>query len=1063
MKMYNSLKILPKTFLRIPLCPLSKTDEFFKTKGEDKAIRFLTQFFKVKINNDALKIASSVLHDAFTEFVSAKKEISYKQKQRLFYSLYKYFVRMCSRPTPFGLFAGCNVSDINTNDTIDTARLNARAIMPFFRYDSVFLYTLVEELLKNETVLMSGKFFLNTSIWEKDDKIRYIENANNATGTMYELSTVELDEALQEVLQLVQEGKSRTAIIEKLQSFGISKKEINEYLMELTKSNILVHELIASLMSPDPMPALLTFLSSFKEKSVIRLWGKKITIGKLKKELQSLYLLKDITGQDQLHRNFSKFLKGFQQSLLNVDDSVSISKKLRVDYLPEFSNTKVVDIDEDAQEILSMLSAFHYNHDNAYLEGFKSLFSERHDQEPVPLLNILDNEIGINYLANTGMSAVTSRKNTAEHPLSRLIFDRYFSFANSGASSLNLTRGDLEYVIANQSRPHRLQTLLTTCYNLVVLREQGQNQYRIKWYASPCHGFLNRFQYMSAEISKLIQEIVGYDQALIDGEAFEFVDILHKPTRHRSGNVTQFERLFKYSINVLYDDSDESNILLSDIEVCVKEGMVLLRSKKINKFLIPVLSSAYNVDTDQHPYFRFLVHVGKQFVVNPMNIFWPEKLNNRNYLPRIVCEKVILSEATWQFYEKDIKQLHPSMPMDVFTGWKNKWKLNDRVVLVEGDNELYFDLTNEFSVRVFLDTIQPMKYLKIFEFLESNNNVVVRDEMNNGFASQCFYFFVPGKKELTTGFKQFLQPVKEAGQEKRFFYPGSEWIYLKLYCNQISANKIIHQYIQPAIQELYQKSLPSFAWFFIRYADPHYHIRLRVKTADFVEVFPILSKHLNKASESQLIYNIQLDTYRRELERYGGKTIEPVESIFHFDSLAIMNIINLYQGKVIPGDQTSYLIAIKLIDSMFAALGFERNDKIEIIRSLDHSFGTEFNKSTNKSLKSQLASMYRVMSKQIVELLAGQNNYTPFNDWSASVKAITEGRGQGIKQIVASHTTVTKDNWKEVASSLVHMTMNRLFFKDNRFHEMAVYDLMNCAYKSIAARKMNTHETTGAH
>ncbi|WP_126971986.1 lantibiotic dehydratase [Gynurincola endophyticus] len=1063
MKTYNSLKILPKTFLRVPLCSLSKTDEFFKTKDEDKAIRFLTQFFKVKINNDALKIASSALHDAFSEFVIAKKEISQKQKQRLFYSLYKYFVRMCSRPTPFGLFAGCNVSDINQDDTVNTARLNAQAIMPFFRYDSVFLYTLVEELLKNEAILMSGKFFLNTSIWEKDDKVRYIENANNATGTLYELSTVELDDGLQEVLQLVREGKSRMEIIEKLKSFGISKKEINEYLMELTRSNILVHELIASLMSPDPMPALLAFLNSFKEKSTIHLWGKKVTIGKLQKELQSLYILKDITGDNQLHKNFSKFLKGFQQSLLNVDDAVSISKKLRVDYLPDFSSTRVMNIDEDAKEILSMIAAFHFNHDNAYLEGFKNLFSERHDLAPVPLLNILDNEIGINYLTNTGMNAAASKKSSAEHPLSRLIFDRYFSFAGSGSTSLNLTRADLEYVIANQSRPHRLQTLLTTCYNLVVLREQEQNQYRVRWYAAPCHGFLNRFQYMSAEISKLIQEIVGYDQTLIDGEAFEFVDILHKPTRHRSGNVTQFERLFKYSINVLYDDSDESNILLSDIEVCVKEGIVLLRSKRINKFLIPVLSSAYNVDTDQHPYFRFLVHVGKQFIINPMNIFWPEKLNNRNYLPRIACEKVILSEATWQFYEKEIKQLQTGMSMHAFTEWKNKWKLNDKVVLVEGDNELYFDFTNEFSVRVFLDTIQPMKYLKIFEFLETNDNVVIRDEKNDGFASQCFYFFVPEKKEYTPDFKQFLQPETHCDHEKRFFYPGSEWIYLKLYCNQISANKIIHQYIQPAVQELYQKSLPAFAWFFIRYSDPHYHIRLRVKTADFVEVFPVLSKYLNKASESQLIYNMQLDTYRRELERYGGKTIEPVELIFHYDSLAVMNVINLYQGKVIPGDQTSYLIGIRLIDSMFDALGFNKNDKIEIIRSLDHSFGTEFNKSTNKALKSQLASMYRIMSKQIVEVLTDQSNYAPFNDWSASIKAITEVREQAIKRIVAEYTGVTKDNWKEVAASLVHMTMNRLFFKDNRFHEMAVYDLMNCAYKSIAARKMNTHETTGAH
>lgn len=117
---------------------------------------------------------------------------------------------------------------------------------------------------------------------------------------------------------------------------------------------------------------------------------------------------------------------------------------------------------------------------------------------------------------------------------------------------------------------------------------------------------------------------------------------------------------------------------------------------------------------------------------------------------------------------------------------------------------------------------------------------------------------------------------------QRLFIPGSEWVYVKIYTGAKTADKLLSHSLFLFIKELKRNKLIK-KWFFIRYVDEDFHLRLRLLAEKEDCVGIILSLFANRFSnliEDGVIWKIQLDTYNRELERYGNSLIEISESFF---------------------------------------------------------------------------------------------------------------------------------------------------------------------------------------
>jgi thiopeptide-type bacteriocin biosynthesis protein len=84
-------------------------------------------------------------------------------------------------------------------------------------------------------------------------------------------------------------------------------------------------------------------------------------------------------------------------------------------------------------------------------------------------------------------------------------------------------------------------------------------------------------------------------------------------------------------------------------------------------------------------------------------------------------------------------------------------------------------------------------------------------------------------------------------------------------------------------------------WFFLRYADPQAHLRVRFHGDPPTlqqAVWPALRAAAAPFLGDRRIWRLTLDTYEREIERYGGpEGVEVAEELFHADSEAVLSIV----------------------------------------------------------------------------------------------------------------------------------------------------------------------------
>jgi thiopeptide-type bacteriocin biosynthesis protein len=287
----------------------------------------------------------------------------------------------------------------------------------------------------------------------------------------------------------------------------------------------------------------------------------------------------------------------------------------------------------------------------------------------------------------------------------------------------------------------------------------------------------------------------------------------------------------------------------------------------------------------------------------------------------------------------------------------------------------------------------------------------------------------------------------------RTFSLGSEWLYYKLYCGVKTGDTILTDVIKPLTEQLIKEGLID-SWFFIRYADPEIHIRVRFHFTDTQQIGSVIGLFQNaikKYEENGLIWKTQTDTYQREIERYGESAMLLGEQIFYYDSKCIVDMLDLIDGD--DGEEIRWLFAIRAVNELLSNFNYSFEEKRELLEDLKTGFALEFN--MNKALKMQVDKKFRTHRKSIVDILDTKN------DEGSELEELFEilnERSSKIKPIVNQILNLHKNNelplsLNDLLASYIHMLLNRLFKNKQRLHEMVVYDLMWRTYRSEIAKQ----------
>lgn len=289
---------------------------------------------------------------------------------------------------------------------------------------------------------------------------------------------------------------------------------------------------------------------------------------------------------------------------------------------------------------------------------------------------------------------------------------------------------------------------------------------------------------------------------------------------------------------------------------------------------------------------------------------------------------------------------------------------------------------------------------------------------------------------------------------QRNFIIGDNWLYYKVYTGTKTADTILIDVINPIANALIEENIID-KWFFIRYGDPKHHLRIRFHCIDKSNLGIVMSKFLpyfNDLISQDLIWKIQTDNYRRELERYGENTIELSESLFFYDSLLIVSALEIIGGE---DDELRWLFALRNIDNLLNNFRYTLDDKLILFEYLKIGFGAEFG--MNKDLNKQIDLKYRNYRYQIEEIITIKQNQD--SEFSKIIN-ILENFNNNIKSLANTILDYNNSNLlmidlNNLLISHIHMSMVRLFKSKNRIHEMVIYDFLYRYYKSCKARSIN--------
>lgn len=1061
------IKVLPFSVLRTPLLPYNGLANLQFTD--------LKHIFSNKAVQEAIFLASPSLYTTMQEWLEGKMKDA-KKIEKLEISLAKYLLRMSYRCTPFGLFAGithiekCNIdfSLCNVDEKQPEAQTKVYATfkqakiydtLRHTRLDMDYLCALSYNLTKNAEIRETLRYFPNNTIYEIGENLRYAEYRIYKRSRNHFLVSIDNSIYVQKILEVAASGAVPQQLAESIVDEEITFNDAIDFVYEMIDNQVLSSELEPHITGEEYFDRLL--LKSLPNLAVLN------EINQTLRQIDKQPLGSAVSQYYEIAEKLKSLGTDFELGqLFQVDTKQNVSVELPQVVLDDLSSTI---------ELL-LATAQYKEHPN--LKKFKELFRERYETQEMPLLQVLDNETGMGYppqeshqadnspllngigIGFMGQNQVNSYEWTS---FQQFLVDKYINTIANKEKTIQINKAEIQRLALNR-QSYSPATSLKCFASILATKDIEQDETKYQIYLKGVSGpsaatLLGRFCHLDNNLAENIKQAL-VEEANSNPDAI-FAEIVHI-NQGRIGNISMRPQLRNYEIPILVQASTdtESTILLKDLMVSVKNNRIVLRSKTLNKEVIPRLSSAHNFGANALPFYHFLCEMQFQNCITGYHWNWGV-LANRDTLPRVIYEdKVILSKAKWVLKASEITPIANAKIEEQLPKLKEliaKRELPRFVILVEGDNELPIDTENELCLAVLLDFVKPNRQIILEENLFTTNNLIATNE-KGGFTNE-FVFplqYVPEEQESLSKTKQTLSSIENltSSEVTRNFAVGSSWLYLKIYCGVKTADKILTEVIRP-IAEKYLDSNEIEKWFFIRYTDPQHHIRLRFykENGNFGDILKELHQLLQPYLHTNLISTIQSDIYKREIERYGTVNIENSETLFCYDSIAIVNILSQLANDD-SGDVLRWQLALLGTDKLLTDFGLDLPAKKEFMTILQTGFHAEFG-IRNKDAKKMLSDKFRTERKVITELLTKE--FTE-SDAIFPIIKIFEQRSQDLKPIIATILEQQKNQqldveFNDLLGSYIHMFINRFLRSKQRQHELVIYDFLVQFYTSELARK----------
>jgi thiopeptide-type bacteriocin biosynthesis protein len=1048
--------------LEAPRTP-SESEELESAVARDRAVlglRLRAAYRRPELR-DALFLASPVLEQSLDGWLVGEPG---RQADSLEPSLTRYFVRACARPTPFGLFAGCSTGTIGPRTRLELP--GRAAYRRHSRLDGAYLDALTAALAREPALADTLVFRPNTSLYRVGGRVRYVQARidRDAHGgerrRTHHLVAVDDSKAVTRALAVAESGATASDLALELTGDRITEAAARGFVAALIERQIVVPELGLRATGVEPLDDVVTQL---RDAGAIDAAG---VLDRVRTELESV----DRAG---LATETGRY-RALAAQLEELPTKAALPQLFQVDMTkPAPAAVLGEAVVAELSRGVELLCGLVRPPSNDELTRFRDAFTARYERIAVPLVEALDEESGIGAtLAASGRAAASPLLAGLPFALAgedtrpwgrreRVLLNLLARALARGDREIVLDRTDLDAMVEPRHPPvpDAFAVMATIAAASQEALDRGDFRVLFQGAEGPSGArLLGRFLYADPELRQGVENHLRAEEALRPDAVF--AEIVHIP-RGRLGNIVYRPVLRAYELPYLGRSGAPaaSQLPVTDLLVSVDDGEIVLRSQRLGKTVVPRLTTAHNFRAGSLTLYRFLCLLQNQRSAPAVFFDWGV-LADAPFLPRVRNGRLVLSRASWRLRREELRRLGAAHGADLFRVVRTLRAERDiprHVGLVDRDRVLPVDFECVLSLESFVQLVKQRETALLAEPFAEPDALCARGP-EGAFVHEIVVPFVrtaPAKNgaEPASG----GEPSAVPATFRRSLLPGSEWLYAKLYAGAAGLDRLLLDVVAPLVHELTLAGAVD-EWFFLRYGDPDLHLRVRFHGEPEVlhaHVLPALEAAAERPLADGRLRRLQLDTYEREVERYGGaEGLLVAERIFRIDSDAVLAILALLDLDDAGADER-WRLALLGCAAMLADFGIDRARRLALADSLRDALQRE--QQWKSELATGLGKRFRRERASLESLLESLESPSDASNPLGPGIALIRERSARLAPLAAElrsleqaqRLTLPRD---ALVLSYVHMHVNRAVRAGTRAHELVLYDFLARLYRTQEAR-----------
>lgn len=893
----------------LPSCPAPVADS---AVDAENCRQWIEQVWSDKDRASAIGLAAPSLATSIRKIISGEARRS--RIRRVVLSLTRYLLRMQFRATPFGTFAGPAPVRIGPTSVVRWGTQHTA----FARADATWLHGIIAALEQDPDVVPHLHVVADRTHMVRGAQIAVPHQPGDKGPTE---TTLRRTPASELALSLAQSPTTVGELVAGLQAEypDTPAQKIRDMVRDLVAHRVLLTNLHAPMTCDDALGHLIGQLDRMLHATALST-AMQAQVEHLRRVHQLLHR-HDRSRPDKQHG-----LRAQTTATMNRLTGIA-DRSLAVNLRPDCDIVLPRDVAEEASRALDVVARITpYPNGSPAWRDYLTRFLERYSMGTVvPVRELTDPGTGLGFPVGY-RGTVLPRPVLTTTPRDEHLLALTQEAALTGRHEIVLTENDIEAL--STGAPAQVPAHIEFTFTVLAQSQRALNEgrYTLSAVGVSLAAGITTGRFLPTLGAADLDRITAVHAALptlTDGAVRGQVS--GPPLKVPINNVSRSLALSPELLSV-GEHNPGATLDLDGLGVLADAGRFYLVTLSTGRIIEPTVMNAVELSNSTHPMIRFVCEVHRSHTAVLLPFFWGAA-TRLPFLPGVRVGRTVLSSALWRLRLQDLGDAADWL--ERFNIWRGKYGLPRTVFLGASDQRLRLDLD------------EPVHQELLRAELRRHTVAVLHEA-----PEESAYGWIGRAHEVAMTFASNQRPttapvVRATASRDSTRLPGaSDWLLLKLYGSAACVPEVLATHLPHLLHD--EWATPPPAWF-VRYADPDPHLRLRLRLPGpeaFGAAAQAVARWAGELRREGLIQRVQWDTDHPEIGRYGvGPALEAAEDYFVADSTAAVTQLAL----ATPSELRPAVTAASFVDIATGFLGSREDACTWLIQHLRRGEGVHRN------------------------------------------------------------------------------------------------------------------------